>query len=241
MVDSSKCVYSFANCKSTNGSVLATGSISDSTSVGVSTLQDIENLVWIMCFYWHSCQLVDHFFSCLLWDLTSKVASTPKVTIVVDLVEIVGCYVVEMLVLSKRIFAFFWLWTLRLWWTWYFLWWTWNLVLVLMDMIYNSNFGIHKLSCHDFFSCVNFSLSSNFEIFWINEFSLLFLEFWLFFVLYWVVFVLSYFIFEFSMQTFKEKYEKQDLTNLVRYHSPVSFTIDFCKVLWEIMLQNQPK
>ncbi len=67
-----------------------------------------------MCFYWHSCQLVHDFFSCLLWDLTSKVASTPKATMVVDLVEIVGCDVVEILVLSKWIFAFFGLWTLRL-------------------------------------------------------------------------------------------------------------------------------
>jgi hypothetical protein len=50
----------------------------------------------------------------LLWDLTSKVASTPKATMVVDLVEIVGCDVVEILVLSKWIFAFFGLWTLRL-------------------------------------------------------------------------------------------------------------------------------
>jgi hypothetical protein len=43
----------------------------------------------------------------LLWDLTFKVASTPKATIVVDLVEIVGCYIVKMLILSKWIFAFF--------------------------------------------------------------------------------------------------------------------------------------
>jgi len=44
MVDSSKCIYSLANCKSISGFILATGSISGSTSIGVSTLQDIENL-----------------------------------------------------------------------------------------------------------------------------------------------------------------------------------------------------
>jgi hypothetical protein len=79
-----------------------------------SSLNNVLLLAFISTYSWFFC-------SWLLWDLTSKIASTPTVTIVVDLVEIVGCYVVEMLVLSKWIFAFFWLWTLRLWWTWYFL------------------------------------------------------------------------------------------------------------------------
>jgi hypothetical protein len=101
-----------------------------------------------------------------------------------------------------------------------------------MDVIYNSNFGIHKLSCHDFFLVLIFHYHQFFKFFLINEFSL-------FFVLYWVVFVLFYFIFEFSMQTFKEKFEKQDLTNLVRYRSPLTFVRYYEKLCFKANQNKQ--
>jgi len=85
MVDSGKCVFLLANYKFINVSTCA--------FVGASTLEDIKNLVWLMCFYWYFCRDIVVFCSCLLCDFTFNVTSTPKAMTIVDFVETIGCYI----------------------------------------------------------------------------------------------------------------------------------------------------